>query len=235
MRHRIIRRAGSAISVLLLSAGQSLLANYIYDNSVNDLLTRFDPGTLEVGDEIILAGTNRELLSFSFEFWGTNTTGATTYSGKPQARVRFYLNDGPLTNGYATPHTVFYDSSWISIVPPDKSTSPRATLILSGTDFTTEAAMPLVNPMPVVSNFTWSVEFTSLGLTDMVGLDIYSPPVVGQDYADYWEHTIMGWTLKTNSVPMDFAARLDAVPEPSAAFLAVLGGLGILIILRRRS
>jgi hypothetical protein len=211
------------------------MANYIYDNSVNDLLTRFDPGSLEVGDEIVLAGTNRDLLSFSFEFWGTNTTGALTYSGKPQARIRFYLNDGPATNGYAAPGTLFFDSSWISIVPPDKSTTPRSTLILSGTDFSTEAAVPLENPMPVVSSFTWSVQFTSLGKTDRVGVDLYSPPVVGQDWADYWENTIMGWTLKTNSVAMDFAARLDAVPEPSAALLAALGGLGLLIFLRRRS
>jgi hypothetical protein len=107
--------------------------------------------------------------------------------------------------------------------------------MLSGDDFTSEAAIPLVNPMPVVSNFTWSVQFTSLGLNDMVGVDLYSPPVVGQDYADYWENTVMGWTLKTNSVAMDFAARLDAVPEPSAVLLAALGGLGLLTFLRRRS
>jgi len=30
----------------------------IYDNSVNDLVTRFNPGTLEVGDQIWLDGTS---------------------------------------------------------------------------------------------------------------------------------------------------------------------------------
>ena len=48
----------------------------VYDNSVNDLVTRFDTGTNEVGNEIILAGTERYLEGFSYEFWSTNLTGA---------------------------------------------------------------------------------------------------------------------------------------------------------------
>src|SRR5439155_21249509 len=47
----------------------------VYDNSVNDLLFRFDPGTLEVGDEIILSGPAEELAEFSFEFWGFGPEG----------------------------------------------------------------------------------------------------------------------------------------------------------------
>ena len=37
----------------------------------------------------------------------------------------------------------------------------------------------------------------------------------------------------TNSVPMDFAARLEGVPEPSIFALWLVGGLGILPLARR--
>ncbi|SRR6266404_2097601 len=40
------------IGALLLGISAKLGAATIYDNSVNDLLTRFSPGTREVGDEI---------------------------------------------------------------------------------------------------------------------------------------------------------------------------------------
>src|SRR5712691_8015962 len=98
----------ATISFLCLTAG----AATIYDNSVNDLFTRFNPGTSQVGDEIGLAGTERFLTNFSFEFWGTNTAspGNVTFAGSVSARVSFYLNDGPLFNGYPTPGTMFFDS-----------------------------------------------------------------------------------------------------------------------------
>ena len=69
---------------------------------------------------------------------------------------------------------------------------------------------------------------------DSVGVDLYSPPVVGADYPDYWQNDGTGWTLMTNSPPMDFAARMEAtVPEPSTMALSVCGGLGLLILARR--
>src|SRR6266705_6861628 len=102
--------------MLALTLGGKLYAGTIYDNSVNDLSTRFNPGSLEVGDEIILSVTDpsRYLQTFSFEYYGTNTAGA-SFSGSVTAQVRFYLNDGPLdpVSGYPTPGTgasILYDS-----------------------------------------------------------------------------------------------------------------------------
>jgi hypothetical protein len=208
---------------LALVIPASAATQTIFNNSVNDLLYRFNPGTNQVGDQIVVGGSPafRNLTMFSFEYWGTNTANPLVFSGNVKARVRFYENDGPQFNGYDTPGTKFYDSDWFSIVPTN-----RSTLVFSGgSDFGGG-----VLPLPA-DEFTWTVQFSGMDLTDSVGLDIYSPPTVGQDYPDYWAYTGGNWLLLTNNdgIPMNFAAKMDAVPEPSAAVLSLMGGLGLLL------
>jgi len=214
----------SVASALMI--GVSASAATIYDNSVNDLSTRFNPGATEVGDEIILAGSQRMLTSFSFEFFALNNgTTNGSFADQIQARVRFYQNNGPLFNGYATPGTNFYDSGFFTLgLPTDRSVA----VFSAGLDFPVQGLV-----MPVVSNFTWSVQFRGGSIGDSAGVDIYGPPVVGQGLKDYWEFSGGTWTLKTNNVAMNFAAKFDAVPEPSTVVFGILGGLGILIASRR--
>jgi hypothetical protein len=71
-----------------------------------------------------------------------------------------------------------------------------------------------------------------MGATDEVGVDLYSPPVVGGSYPDYWRNDGGTWSLQTGSVPVDFAARIEATPEPSAVVLSIFGGLGALAVRR---
>jgi hypothetical protein len=226
------------IVTLWVGASLRLSAATIYDNSVNDLNIRFHPGTLEVGDEILLAGTERYLTQFDFEYFGTNSAspGNVSFAGPVQARVRFYKNDGAPFNGYNTPGTVFYDSGWFGGFGP----TPRNTLVftISGGDF------PGSGLFIPVSDLTWSVQFQGMGATDDLGVDLYSPPVVGSSVPgtgfvqDYWENN-GGWTLKTDGgTDLNFAARFFAeqnpVPEPSAIVLSFVGGLGLLAAARRR-
>jgi hypothetical protein len=202
----------------------------IYSNSINDLQVRFNPGTLEVGDQIILAGNDRYLNYFDFEYWGAvaGNPNATAFTGSVEARVRFYKNEGTPFNGYATPNDMFYDSGWFGGLVPTDYAPFRATIYFTaGTDFPNNGLL-----IPA-DEITWSVQFQGMGTSDTVGVDLYSPPVIGQNYDDYWQNGGSGWTLLTNSVPMDFGARMYATPEPSSFVLSLVGGFGILTLARR--
>jgi hypothetical protein len=224
---RITVKASASLVIGLLWVGSVLpvRATTIYDNSINDLVHRFNPSTVEVGDEILLASTERYLTNFSFEFWGENAVHSNSFSGTITARVRFYENNGTPFNGYATPGTTpFYDSGWFSVPSP---TDRNTFVFTAGSDF------PSWGLFLPTSDMTWSVQFQGMGAGDSVGLDIYSPPVVGQSYPDYWENN-GGWVLLTNGVPMDFASKMEAmVPEPSAMALSCIGGLVMLVLSRR--
>ncbi len=164
----------------------------VYDNSVNDLLVRFNPGTLEVGDEVILDGQAREITKFELEYWGENRNQA-NFVGTVEARVRFYANDGSdSASGYPTPQTVLYDSGWFGV-----SATTRATLIFE--DFQVDAAVPLVASVP--DSLTWTIQFRGMEASDAVGIDLFSPPVMGWNYPDFWERSGSGcnWTVDNSN------------------------------------
>jgi hypothetical protein len=194
--------------VLLLSVSAVCLpgrADLVYDNSSNDLSVRFNTGTNEVGDEIVLTATNssRYVTNFIFEYYGTG------FSGNEQACLRFYRNDGTNSpSGWPVPKTVIYDSGFFPIGP-----TPRSTL-----EFTRENSQLNVF---VPDSFTWTVQFTGIdpGETIAMGVDLYSPPTVGHSYDDYWDHDSDGWLLKTNAnYPINFAARVQAASRPLIDF-----------------
>ena len=228
---RNISAVAVVASTLVFSSNASAVT--IYDNSINDLNTRYSPGPLQVGDEIFLGGSERWLTGFSFEYFAlVGGVGSGVFSGTPMAQVKFYLNDGPLFNGYKTPGTVFYDSGLIDLTP--LGPTERRTLVFDQwTDFGGGFYIPFA---PGVSNMTWTVQFSGMGGLDTLGVDLYNPPVVGSQVGagDYWEFVAgPGWMLKTNisGVPMNFAAKFEAiVPEPSSTTLAILGGLGVLAV-----
>ena len=189
------------------AADRGSVGAVVYDNSVNDLGRRFVTGTNEVGNEIILAGESRYLQGFSYEFWGTNLTGSPLFQGtNVTVRLRFYANDGTNFNGYPTPATLLYDSGefWLGT-----GTTPRATVNYDEFDLWLFALYPLMDALP--SSFTWTVQFSGLGANDLAGVDLYSPPVIGQSYGDFWLRTNGGWRLR--EIPgedTDIAARATA-------------------------
>jgi hypothetical protein len=133
-----------------------------------------------------------------------------------QARVRFYKNDGPPFNGYATPGTCFWVGSWFSVFP----TARNVLVFQPGVDF------PASGVYLPASDMTWSVQFQGMAPTDVVGIDFYSPAVIGADFPDYWQRSGEGgtWELLTNSVPTDFGATMQAtlIPDPAIPFIALI-------------
>ena len=228
---RSICSAVGGLWVALIATAGAQPAQVIFNNSTNDLGVRFNPGTAEVGDQIKLGGDPafRNLTLFTFEYWGTNTANPSALSGDVKAQVRFYLNDGVDFNTYASPGTKFWDSGLFDINPTERS----QLVFTGGTDFGGGA---LVLP---AEEFTWTVQFFGMDLTDSVGLDLYSPPTVGQDYPDYWSYNGSSWLLLTNQIgPMSFGATMSAVPEPSSMMLSLMGGTGLLLAagrLRKRA
>ncbi len=237
MRNLLRIRTLWLAAAITLSNVMPSVAVPIYRNSTNDLSIRFNPGTFQVGDEIRFTNSPMPtyVTNFSFEYWGTNSSGSSLFGGSVQARVRFYLNDGSPFNGYATPGTMFYDSGWFGGFGP----TSRSTLIFdSPGDFGTGLFLP-------GSDITWTVQFQGMGGNDSVGLDLYSPPTVGQSVPgagfeqDYWINIGGSWQLNTatNNPPFNFGATFDAtfqpIPEPGAIGFSILGGLGLLAVARR--
>lgn len=188
----------------LLLCGSGTKADTIYDNSTNDQLVRLDPGTLEVGDEIVLAGTARYLTNFSFEYWGTSLTPG-QFAGNVEVCIRFYMNNGIAVSGYPSPGTKFYESGWFAIQP-----SERTVL-----EYVTPADLPPQGLLIPATEMTWSAQFRGLGFGDAAGVDLYGPVSAGLGYPDYWVNTLTGWQLETNSTSaINFAAQFKASQTP---------------------
>jgi len=213
------KTTGCLTAALIALLAMNAPAATIFDNSSNDLLTRLDAANREIGDQIVLAGSERYLTRFAFEYYGLNTASPVAFAGaNVEARVRFYENNGPGLPGEEAPGTSFYDSGWFSVGTPTE----RSTFVFSaGSDFPSTGLFIPVNEM------TWSVQFQGLGLTDQLGVDIYGPATIGLTSPDYWANNGGTWSLLANGSPMNFAAILEAVPEPSSVTLLVLGGLGL--------
>lgn len=172
----------------------------VYDNWTNDLHLSLDPGLAEVGNQITLGGSERYPGSLAIEYWGTNASQG-SFVGAVQARVRFYLNDGPaLSTGEATPGTLFYDSGPIGV-----SATNRGELFIQ--EFALSAAVPLTGTLP--TNFTWTVAFSGLGSNDAAGLSLFGPPVAGQAADGYWMLGTNGWAL-SGQPGQSFGGQLSA-------------------------
>lgn len=193
-----------------------LTAETIFDNSANNLRTSFQFGGIEVGDEIQLGGTARSVTNFSFQY----LLGAAETDPQITARVRFYLNDGPLADfdTYATPGTVLYDSGWLAATP-----AVHGNYVLAA-----GAELPAEGIYLPSSDITWSVQFQGLGSGDSAGVYLYSPPVVGADLPYSWANAGSGWFRSTSVLrPIDFEAIFQAsdAPEPPTVVLVFLGAI----------
>lgn len=195
---------------MFFSAGAS--AATVYDNSQFNQNRIFQaPPTpagskFEFGDQIFLAGSDRRVTDFQFEYFVS--TGA---SGNETGEIFFYANDGGANNA---PGSVLYRSGEFSL----------------DTGFQTVIASALSVQVP--NTFTWTVAFSGVDFGEQVGLLVFNPPTVGASFEDFWAKNSDGsWStflIDNGATPANFGARVTAVPEPTTFALAALGGLALL-------
>lgn len=201
----------------------SVRASVVYEVSSgpgND----FYQGFKEFGDELHLAGTDRVIESFSFDFFANYAqTGGMTF--------RIYANDGATVSGSKTPGTVL-DVRTIDVTEGGGHVK---------IDFPFDAA----NVLP--DTITYTVTFSGIGAGSPNRAGLILPnatPSVGNSFDDIWQRTGTGasdWALiqvtDPSGVPViaNFRATVTAVPEPGTIALMALGGAGLCIARRRRA
>ena len=204
-----------SVSLAFCATGLAQTSSIVYDNSTIDLGKTYSPGNnVEFGDQITLAGTDRTVTDFKFQYFlGGVASGQT-------ALLRFYANDGPAIT------KTLPDGSTVSVPTPGSLlyTSPVLTL---GAGFQTAEAQGFAVKVP--DTFTWTVTFNGLTADQTAGLQLYDPPLVGSSFLDFWQNSGGTWNtylFDNGATPGNFAARVTAVPEPATMAFALLAGLG---------
>jgi hypothetical protein len=234
--NNLLKKSGWLV-VGALALGFSAKADVLFQNNSNDLVTRFSDGSLEFGNQIFLSNGGY-ITNFAFEYYGIGGGAGGAFSGNVTVDVRWYLNNGPVqanSAGNATPGTLIYNSGAVNIVPTSRSLLDFST---TTGDFPVVAAPGTNGWFVGSSQLTFTVQFSGMGAGDVVGVDLFSPPTVGAMYADYWQNNGNGsWSLleDANGTPIDIGQEWmgTAVPEPSTLALSFMGGLGLLMAVRR--
>jgi hypothetical protein len=217
---------------MILSSSIGVRGDVLYQNTTTgtgSVLTF--PSGQQIGEQIWLGTLTPEYLTnFSFEYYSPDSS----WSGTVTADVKFYLNDGTLFNGYASPGTLFYDSGAITFPNPitqnenSLSNTLVATFELADLQFVQPGGAPLDPNVALPTNFTFSVTFSGLTGGESVALPIFTPTDVGTNYGDYWYDVSGNWELLTNVTPVAFGAQFNGSPEPTPEpTVLCLGALGV--------
>ncbi len=221
------RTSSLALISATLVCTPAAFASIVYDNSATATdLNKYigAQNGVEFGDEIFLAGTDRTITEFKFEYFLSANA-----SGNEELQLTFRLNDGTaLSPSRKHPSTQIFQVTTDSTDPNEQLETGRSTLVASGIS----AVLP-----PGTANFTWSVAFTGIEAGEEAGLMLNSSPKTGSSYADYWQLNNGVWTtalVDGGAIEGSFAAKVTAVPEPSSLALGAIGAVAFLGYLSRK-
>ena len=201
---------------LMAASGIHAQPVVLYNNTTTDTGNSLSLNNNQIlGDEIFLSSSSPfdDLTDFSFEIYSANSS----FMGDVQMTVSLYANNGTAFNGYPTPGTVLYTSSFGLSSTPTQSVGANAEIL----DFDLSSS-----PVQVPSDLTLAVSVTGLEGSDSLGIELFDPPSVGQNYDAYWLNTGSTWALYTNSIgTTEFGAKFTGTPtpEPSSLYLGAMG------------
>lgn len=208
------------IVVLAASAATWTAANaqgqveIVYNNTTTSLQASYE-SALEFGDQVTLQGLNRSLSRFQFEY-----SASLTPSANKIGVVRMYANDGPA----GAPGTLIWETDPFTLENGQGSVS---------FDGVTGVTLP--------NTLTWSLVASGLSGGERFGVQLYDPPTVGSSGNEFWQKNAFGgWSSQVlnnanGSTIANFSARITAVPEPTTIAFAVVGGLALLGVSRRKN
>lgn len=208
-----MKRLSFSIFIALVSFSAARAQTVIYDNmttSLNNnmpLLPEWRDDSAEAGDDVWLAGTERNVVELKVLF---NYRG--TIPGTFDARIRFRALD----DFTQTPTDAFYESDLVTLPT------------VGGLNEYTFAIPNVVVP----DHFVWTIQaYNRQGSVGELGPAYYNPATVGfsddffwlSDMGSEWIPYAWGGDPYAN-----FAARITAVPEPASLSALCLGGLCLL-------
>lgn len=243
MKKIIIRSIGLFICLAFVSTSQGQTTvvyanNQSLINPPNGVQLDLTNG-ITIGNTITLTPSSpRNMVGFSFEYYGKSPNG-TSYSGTPSLTVSFYQNNGPLVNGIASPGSTpfFTDTFYLNNVLLLSIAGGVGNINFTngfGNDFPVGGT-----PIPA-STITWTAAVTGLNSADQFGLVAFDPTApgnVGGGYGQYyWQNNGSSWQTYTNNISNanNFGVEVWAVPEPATIALAAIGGMALLVAVKRR-
>jgi len=211
------------LGVAVLAGASTVQAAVVYELSSGPG-NGYYQGLREFGDELKLAGSDRVIESFSFDYFAN-------YAQASGLTFRIYANDGAIISGSKVPGTLL-DERTLDVAAGGGHVA---------INFPYDAA----NVLP--DAITYTVAFSGIGGGSLNRAGLVLPdssPTTGTSFDDIWQRTGTGasdWALiqvtDLNGVPViaNFKATVTAVPEPGTIALMVVGGLGLLAFHRRRA
>jgi len=214
-------------AVALMAIGFSASASTFYNDTslYNANLLQLGDG-VQVGNEVSLQG-KWSLTNFSFEYYSPDLA----LNSSLNVDVRFYLNNGTITNGHPTPGTLIYDSGLFYNTALGNLPTGSHTVNYFSADLYSGPGINLPAGFILPSDFTFTITFNNFSTNSMYlplannTTGFATGPQYVTSFGDYWLYRNGSWTLleATGNTPANFLVNMAGVPEPSVFYLGAVG------------
>ena len=220
-----IRKVVYLCGVIFGLSFQAARADLLYDNSSNQTTNLFNPGTLEVGDEIVLTG-GTTITNFTFQYYAAGLSGSAT------VELRFYANDGASVDGVPS----YRGLCFLTAAPSNRIGEHQRPNVYS---YNSDEFAGHRSAGFHVERAIFQPGEGSTGVPIFTSADGRHPAWIFQIIGKKRWHAAgkpgLGALRRIRLPRMDFAARIQEVPEPGHRLAGgSLGGVALLARLRRK-